>query len=107
MTLAELAAHAHADATRRRIYPQDGINAVQDIVSEAIEVQEAWIDWDDSSQRPEDEGLFHHLAEELADVLITTLSVMHDLKIDPDSEVARKMCTNATRGRRKTTKEDR
>ena len=97
MNLAETAALAHADATRRGIYPQREGLTMDDLIAEAQEAVDAWWRW---STKGMTDSQREHLGEELADTAITALSALVELGFDPEEEIARKMATNKTRGPR-------
>lgn len=87
--LDQLAADAHADATRRGIYPQGVLDSIEDVRDEAMEAYTAA----SCNRMPE-------LPDELADVILCCLTLMHDMGISPGQAILAKATHNTTRGPR-------
>lgn len=91
-----IACDAHADATRRGILPQPLIRSMDDIGDEYQELLEAW-----ANARFGNPDAKDAVADEAADVVLTTLTTMIELGFDPGRVIVAKWLANQSRGPRR------
>lgn len=94
--LTAIACDAHADATRRGILPQPISRSMGDIGDEYQELLEAWANANWGSV-----GAMAAVADEAADVILTTLTTMIELGFDPGRVIVAKWLANQSRGPRR------